>query len=149
MKMMMMCVGTFGDHKLVLPRVTGANKGRYHVFPRRLVHGMLNRDAKIDLIMNCLLFYEWLNCSAPAPAWFMARCIGDPPRRKAIEGGMVIMNCESQLTLVIGTLHSSRRFSRRLNRWQKQTDQDPNDCNHDQQFDEGEAASERGSTIFV
>lgn len=58
-----------------------------------------------------------------------------------------VVNRQSDLFEVVAALHSSGRFARLLNRGQEQSDENPNDGNHDQQFDERHRSSStrRGS----
>jgi hypothetical protein len=47
---------------------------------------------------------------------------------------MKIVRGETNLLEAIGALHSAGRFASRLNGWQQQRHQDPNDGNHHQQL---------------
>ncbi len=51
---------------------------------------------------------------------------------------MVVVQSESELFQVVGTLHPSCRFSRGLNGGQQQGDQHADDGNDDEKFHEGE-----------
>lgn len=61
------------------------------------------------------------------PEWWKA-----PSRR------FVIMESKARLLKVILTRHASCRFPSSLHRRQKQSDQDPDDRDHDQKFHKGE-----------
>jgi hypothetical protein len=51
---------------------------------------------------------------------------------------------------LVRALHTTGRFARRLNRREKQTDQNPNDRDDDEQLDEREAAFVRfGNAHFT
>ena len=54
---------------------------------------------------------------------------------EAIVRIVVVVYRDHVLLHVVRTLHTSRRLARSLNRWKKKTDQDPDNGDHDQEFD--------------
>ena len=52
-----------------------------------------------------------------------------------------IDRCQSNLPQIVEAVGSPRRFANTLHRGQQHRDQDPNDRNHDQEFNKREAAS--------
>ena len=53
----------------------------------------------------------------------------------------MIMQPDSELAKVIDTLAPPRRLTRRLDRWQQQRNQNPNDRDYNQQLDERETVA--------
>ena len=53
----------------------------------------------------------------------------------------VIENRQTQLLQIVRALHTPRRFPSRLNRREKQPDQNTDDRNHDQQFNKGKTVT--------
>ena len=56
-------------------------------------------------------------------------------------GIMVILQCQSNLFEVVRTLHATSRLSSGLYRRQEQSDQDANDCDHNQEFDQSKCVA--------
>ncbi len=52
-------------------------------------------------------------------------------------GTFIRLQRNPNLPEVVRTLAAATRFAGRLDRRQQQADEQPNDCNHDQQFNEG------------
>ena len=53
---------------------------------------------------------------------------------------MVILDGESELLEVVGALHTTSRFARRLDGGQKQTNKNTDDSDDDEQFDKRKTA---------
>jgi len=53
--------------------------------------------------------------------------------------GMVVVQSNAKLFEVVPALYPPGRFTSRLNRGQKQSDQDGDDRDHDQQLDKGKS----------
>ena len=60
-------------------------------------------------------------------------------RREHVEGVVIVVERQPELLQVVLALGASRRLTSLLNRREQQGDQDRDDCDHDQEFDEGEA----------
>jgi hypothetical protein len=58
------------------------------------------------------------------------------------------MTCNRKLFEVVAALHPSCRFPHRLNSGQEQRDQNPDDRNHDKQFDKRETYSNEGIIVL-
>lgn len=54
---------------------------------------------------------------------------------------MEVLSRKAELLEVIGALHTSRSFTRRLNGRKKKADQNTNNGNDDQEFDKGKTLS--------
>ena len=52
---------------------------------------------------------------------------------------MIVVHRQTKLLEIVGALGPAGGFARGLHGRQKQSDQDRNDCNHNQQLDQGEA----------
>ena len=65
-------------------------------------------------------------------------------RRIDLAGLLVITDAEAQLLEIVGTAHPSPSLAGRLHCRQQQADERADDGDHDQQFDEREALTNRG-----
>jgi hypothetical protein len=57
------------------------------------------------------------------------------------------MSSQSKLLHVVAALHTTCSFASGLNRWQQQTNQNPNDCNNNQKFHQCETLAVRQHTL--
>ena len=69
------------------------------------------------------------------PGAAAARSVGKP-----LEGIMVGMHGQANLLEVVAALHPPCSFASSLDGRQQQTNQNADDCNHDQQFNQGKSA---------
>lgn len=65
----------------------------------------------------------------------------DAPGRKTLVHVFVRLHRKSNVLHVARALHTTSRFTRRLDGGKKKTDQDTNNCDYDQQFDERKSVS--------
>ena len=61
-------------------------------------------------------------------------------RRQSLAGVVEVLHREAQLLHLVAAGTAVGSLTRRLDSWQKKTDERANDGNHDEQFDEREAA---------
>ena len=57
-------------------------------------------------------------------------------RRQTVVRVVIVLDGETELLEVVGALHTTSRFTRRLDGGEKETDQNTDDRDNDQQFDE-------------
>ena len=65
------------------------------------------------------------------------------PRREAVVRVVIAVHRQADLLHVVRALHPTRGFAGRLNRREKQTDQNTDDGDNDEKFDEGKTVSAR------
>jgi hypothetical protein len=108
----------------------------------------LNRHGVADFFPQSLLLNEGQNANQ---IQIRTTAVGERAfhcSRKSVVGRVVIMKAQPKLLHIVATLHTSRSFSRCLNRRQKQADHHADDGNHHQQLYQREPAVEPRTTTF-
>ena len=67
-------------------------------------------------------------------------------RRQTVVRVVIVLDGETELLEVVGALHTTSRFTRRLDGGEKETDQNADDRDNDQQFNQGEALAILGGS---
>ena len=131
--------------------VRGAVKGRDVRLAHVLIHAAVFVDVdeafvgfvEVVLIEQILLLDERQDQNRPAraAARVAALALRNAAGRQRFLGGLIGDNADGELSKLALALAPSGRLARRLHRREEQRHQHANDGDHDQQLDEGEAAS--------
>ena len=98
--------------------------------------------GRFQNFIQVLTFNKRIKISKEGPA------IGTQLQRGKSSPGIVeVVNSDTNLLEVIGTLHTPCRFPGRLNRRQKKGNQNTNDGNNDQKFHQGKSRQFAGISI--
>ena len=131
---------TGNAHNLTGVGIGRTAEGRNRRFPqardKRLVGGVSGQlfPSGIHGLVKSVLFHkrQQRNKSANILIVMAVRS----KRRKRIVYVDVVMQRQSELLHVVRALHSSRRLARRLHRGKQQTNQNADDCDHNEEFNE-------------
>jgi hypothetical protein len=114
-------------------RIGGANEQLHPRLRRSDVLRARERRGVVNQALNVLLLHVWQQARQTG----MNERPGIARWGEVAEGGFVVVEGEAELLEVVGTTHAGRGRADLLHGGEKQTDQDRNDCDHDEQLDEG------------
>ena len=58
----------------------------------------------------------------------------------------IVVNRETELLEIVRALHAARGFTRRLDRWEEQSDKNSDNCNDDEEFNERKSSARRAGS---